>query len=193
MADDRGLNLAVQRNRGDGVFHAGHHEEFELHIVRREAQRPQAFRQTVRSRCRGIVGEQHGVELLPFGLRHQLLVGQRRRRVEKPCTVAIFTQQAHGKRYLFSEPHRRKNLEVSTESRQIRRTGIQPVPLVGAEAVHQALHPGDLVGFVQPGQVDLGEVTARVVEQVPGVNACVRRVGDRRQCGYPKAAGPSRV
>ena len=68
---------------------------------------------------------------------------------------------------------------MSAEGRQILRAGIQPVPLVGAEAVHQALHPGDLVSFVQPGQVDLGELTARVVEQVPGVYPRVRRVRDR--------------
>ncbi len=79
----------------------GDHEQLELDVVGRVAQRPQAFGQAVRSRGRGIVGEQHGVELLLFGLRHQLLIGQRRGGVEKRCAVAIFGQQPHGQRHLF--------------------------------------------------------------------------------------------
>ena len=92
VADDRGLNLAVQGNRGDGVFHAGHDEDFELHVVGWIAQLPQARRQAIGRRVRRVVREQYGVELLPFGLGHQLLVGQRRGRVEKPRAVTIFAQ-----------------------------------------------------------------------------------------------------
>lgn len=76
VTDDRRLNLAIQRHRGDGIFDAGHHEQLELHLVGRIAQPPQALGQAVRSRRRGVVGEQHGVELLLFGLRYQLLLRQ---------------------------------------------------------------------------------------------------------------------
>ena len=76
VADDRGLDLAVECDRGDGVLDAGGHQDLELDVVGRVAQRPQAFGQAVRGRGRRIVGEQHGVELLLFGLGHQLLIGQ---------------------------------------------------------------------------------------------------------------------
>ncbi len=190
VADDRGLDLPVQRDRGDGVLDAGHHQDLELHVVGRVAQRPQAFGQAVRCGAGGVVGQQHGVEMLLLGLGHQLLVVQRRRRVEKPCAIAVFAQQPHRQGDLLGEPHRGQALQVGAEDRQVLRAGVQPVALVGGDAVQQALHPGHVVRLVQPGQVDLGEVPAGVVEQVPGVHPGVRRVGHGRQRGHPQ---PSRL
>ena len=89
MADDRGLDLTVQRDRGDGILDAGHDKEFELHIVGRTAQRPQALRQAFGDRGGRVVGQQNGVELLPLRPRLKLLVGQRRKHVEQCRTVAI--------------------------------------------------------------------------------------------------------
>ena len=186
VADDRGLDLAVQRDRGDGILDARDDEDLELHVVGRVAQIPQALGQAVGSRRGGVVGEQHGVELLLPGAGHQLLVRQRRRRVEKPGAVAVFGEQAHGQRHLLGEPHRGQALQVRAEGRQVLRAGIQPVPLVRADAVHQAFDPGDVVGLVVSRQVDLGEMTAGVVEHVPGVDPRVRRVGHRRQRGHPQ-------
>ena len=77
MADDRGLDLTVERDRGDRVLDAGDDEEFKLHVIGRCAQRPQALRQAFGSRGRGIIGQQHAVELLLLSPRHKLLVGQR--------------------------------------------------------------------------------------------------------------------
>ena len=92
VPDDRRLNLPVQRDRSDGVLDAGNDQEFELHVVARIAKRAQAFRQALGSGGRGIIGEQNRVELLFFGPRHQLLIGQRRRCVEQRCAVAVFGQ-----------------------------------------------------------------------------------------------------
>ncbi len=72
---------------------------------------------------------------------------------------------------------------MSAESRQILCPRIQPVPLIGADAVHQPLRPSHVVCGVEPGEVDLRQVTTRVIEQVPGVQAGVGRVGHRGQRG----------
>ena len=177
MADDRGLDLAVQRDRGDGVLDAGDHKEFELHVVGRIAQRPQALRQAFGNRGGGVVGQQHGVELLPLRPRHKLLVGQRRRHVEQCGAVAVLRQQAHRQRHLVGQSLRCQIGEVAAERLQIRRARVQPVPLVGAQTIQQPLRPGDFLPGVQPGPVHGVEVTARVVEQVPRIDPGVRRIG----------------
>jgi hypothetical protein len=48
VADDGGLDLAVERDGRDRVLDAGHHQQFELHVVVGTAQRTQLVRQTLR-------------------------------------------------------------------------------------------------------------------------------------------------
>ena len=186
VADDRCLDLAVQRDRGDGVFDAGDDQQFELHVVAGVAYRAQAFGQPFGRVDRSVVGEQHGVELLLFGPGHQFLIGQRRRGVEQRCAVAVFGQQPHGQRHLFGEAHRGELVQVAAVGRQVVRARVDPVTLVGAETVEQPPHPGGFVASVQPGAVDDGELMACVVEQIPRVDTGVRRVRHRRQRGDPK-------
>ena len=180
MPDDGRLNLPVQRDRGDGVLDAGDHQQLELHIVASVANCAQALRQSLRSRDRSIVREQNGVELLLFGPCHQLLVGQRRGSVEQGCAVAVFGEQPHGQRHLLGEAHRGKVVQIAVVCRQVVRARVNPVALVGAQAIEQAFHLGRFVAGVQPGTVDNGELMACVVEQIPGVDARVRRIRDRR-------------
>ena len=181
VADDRGLDLTVERDRGDGILDAGHDKEFELHVVGRIAQRPQAFRQAFGNRGGRIVGQQNGVELLLLRPGLKLLVGQRRKHVEQCGAVAILREQAHRQRHLVGQSLRCEIGEIAAERLQIRRARVQPVPLVGAQTIQQPLHPGRLVRGVQPGAVHDVEVMARVVEQVPGVDPGVRRIGHCRQ------------
>ena len=193
MPDDRGLDFPVESDRGDGVLDAGDHQKFELHVVADVADRPQAFRQAFGGVDRGVVGEQHGVELLLLGAGHQFLVGQRRRGVEQRCAVAVFGEQSYGQRYLFGQAHRGELVQISAVGREVLRARVDPVALVGAEPVQQTPHPGGFVRGVHPGAVDDGQLVARVIEQVPGVNARVRRVRHRRQRGNTQPSRASAV
>ena len=190
VPNDGRLDLAVQRDRGDGVLDAGHHQQLELHVVADVANRAQTFRQAFGCGDRGVVGEQHGVELLFLGPRHQLLIGQRRGGVEQGCAVAVFGEQSHGQRHLFGEAHRGELIQIAAVGRQVLRARVDPVALVGAETVEQTPHPGGFVAGVHSGTVDDGQLVARVVEQIPGVDARVRRVRHRRQRGNTQ---PSRA
>ena len=76
VANDRGLDLPVQGDRGDGVLDAGDHQQFELHVVADVANGAQASGQSFGCGDRRVVGEQHGVELLLLGPGHQFLIGQ---------------------------------------------------------------------------------------------------------------------
>ncbi len=173
VPDDCGLYLAVECDRGDRVLDTRGEQDFGLDVVRRNVQCPKVLGQRVGRRCGRIIGDQHGVELLLLGLGHQFLLGQRRRSIEKCCAVTIFTQQTDRQGDLFFEPHRGLAFQVCAKICQVLCARIKPIPFVGADAVHQPPHFRHVVGDVHPGQVDLGEVTARVVEQVPRINTCV--------------------
>ena len=60
---------------------------------------------------------------------------------------------------------------------QIRRARVQPIPLVGGEAIEQPLHPSHFLLGVQLRTLGRGEVMARVVKQVPCIDPRVGRVG----------------
>ena len=86
-------------------------------------------------------------------------------------------EQAHRQRHLVGQALRCQIGEIAAEGLQIRRARVQPIPFVGAQAIQQPLHPSHFLLGVQPRTLGRGEVMARVVKQVPGVDPGVRRIG----------------